>query len=267
MLFEFEMTNKLITQIHFNITLNNYVLSYLNLVLGKVFQISSSLNARKISNKYLRNYFNLQFEKTNSNLNNRFVSSSFNNLNFVLNKKENLKLTPYEAIHTKIYNRQLLNSQNNFFYKMSTPTINYFAHSFIDRASDKRKDKQWIDEQIRNENSVFVLFHIDKPFVTMNDTKNMYSLYKFNYSQIKMLFENKTESENLCKFVFLGVEYETKASKDETNFYEKTSSPYSHPDIYDHNLFKSWFAIDASSYNTNVEQITNMFAQYVTFFE
>ena len=256
------MTNKLINQTNY---LNH--LSYLNLVLGKVFQISNSLNAKKISNKYLRKYyFNLQFEKNNSNLNNRFVSSCFNNLNFVLNKKENLKLTPCEAIHTQVYNRKLLNSKNNFFYKMSTPTINYFAHSFIDRASDKRKDKQWIDEQIRNENSVFVLFHIDKPFVTMNDTKNMYSLYKFNYSQIKNLLE-KTELENPCKFVFLGVEYEPKQSKDETNFYEKTSSPYSHPDIYDHNLFKSWFAIDASSYNTNVEQITSMFAQYGTFFE
>ncbi|CAF0713927.1 unnamed protein product [Brachionus calyciflorus] len=179
-----------------------------------------------------------------------------NSLNYVLNQKIKLK-TQREKILKKNF-KYLLRSKSyeeNFYVKMSNPTVNYFAHSFIDRCSDKRKDSEWINQQIKNENTVFVLFHVDKPFVSVNDSKNMYSICKFNYSQIKQFLDSK------CPYVFLGLEY-TKNSSDITNL-----SPYSNPESYDKTVYKAWFVIETSAYDQNLENISNSFIEYGKFFE
>ena len=152
--------------------------------------------------------------------------------------------------------------------KMSQPTINYFSHSFIDRSSDKRKDKEWIQTQMTSSDSVFVLFHVDKPFVVMNDSKNMFSLVRFNYDQVKTVIESQTLPSATC--IFLGVEYEknkdfTDLSKNSMSEY-KCQSPYSDPNKYNKNVFRSWFAIDLAS-ELNKTEISDMFKDQGQFFE
>lgn len=178
------------------------------------------------------------------------ASFFFNNLNFVLNFKD------YQT-------SQILKSTTHS--KMTQPTTNYFAHSFIDRCSDKRKNKKWINEQMKSNDSVFVLFHVDKPFVSTNNTNNMFSLFRFNYEQIKMVLN----TDSIC--IFLGVEYEKnkeynpEASSNTMDTF-KCQSPYSNPNIYNKNSFKSWFALDLAN-EANVNQINELFKEHGQFFE
>lgn len=203
----------------------------------------------------------------------RYFSSSFNNLNFVLNQRHNFRLkTINETVLGRNSQNQLLREQsfhNNLYIKMTQANINYFGHSFIDRSSDKRKDPTWINEQMTNEKSVFVLFHVDKPFITMNASKNTFSLHRFSYEQIKALLVKKEQKKD-CNFIFLGVEYDQNPEYDGKNGltpYETTFSPYSNPHVYDKSAVRSWFALDASNFNENLEEVSNMFADYGKFFE
>jgi NADH pyrophosphatase NudC (nudix superfamily) len=166
-----------------------------------------------------------------------------NNLNYTLNYKFKKLTKMTQAITTTT----------------TTQTVNYFAHSFIDRCSDKRKSPEWIREQQHSRDSVFVLFHLDKPFVTLNDSKNMYSLYKFNYEQIKSVLEQK---QSIC--IFLGVEYEKSINNnvDDNDQVDTIQSPYSNPNIYNKTSYKSWFAIDIVN-----DSNCDLFKEYGTFFE
>ena len=180
------------------------------------------------------------------------ASQYFNSLNFILNYKEKQKNLLSTNTHTK----------------MSQPTINYFSHSFIDRSSDKRKNKEFIQTQMTSSDSVFVLFHVDKPFVVMNDSKNMFSLYRFNYDQVKAIIESQTLPLAIC--IFLGVEYEKNIdfndSSTNTMSGFKCQSPYSDPNKYNKNSFRSWFAIDLAN-ELNKIQINEMFREQGQFFE
>lgn len=192
-------------------------------------------------------------------------TNSFENLSFVLNQKNLHKLKTQKDKLSKKNLKYLLRS--NFYSRMTNPTVNYFAHSFIDRCSDKRKDSKWIEDHMQLDSSVFVLFHIDKPFVSVHDSKNMYSLCKFNYSSVKQLLE-KDEATNQfkCTNVFLGVEYEKNAQNDQTGL-SLCHSPYSNPNTYNKNSYKAWFAIDTSGYDLNIENVSKLFASHGQFFE
>lgn len=156
---------------------------------------------------------------------------------------------------------------------MTQTNINYFAHSFVDRRSDKRRDTQWVNDQFSKEDTVFILFHVDKPFIKVDSNKNMYALQRFSYSQIKQLFDQDPEEFTANKqrsTVFLGVEYETNKDFEGTQDltpYQATYSPYSHPEINNKEVFKSWFAIDTSVFNDNSEEIAAIFVDYGQFFE
>lgn len=203
----------------------------------------------------------------------RLSTSSFNNLNFILNQRNNFRLqTINETVNKKSQQKQLLQDQtfyNNFYIKMTQANVNYFGHSFIDRSSDKRKDTKWINEQMTNEKSVFVLFHVDKPFITLDSSKNTFTLHRFTYDQIKSLL-TKQEDKKDCNLIFLGVEYDKNPDFEEKNGltpYETSFSPYSDPNIYNKSEQRSWFALDASNFNENIEDVSNMFAEYGKFFE
>lgn len=187
------------------------------------------------------------------------TKTSYNNLNFVLNQ-------------TNKFRTNIL-KDTSFYKKMSQPNINYFGHSFIDRSSDKRKDAEWIERQLRRDNTVFVLFHVDKPFVAMHPSKKSFSLHKFSYDQVSSLLAtpNAKRSDGL---IFLGIERELNKNFEPTQSgtpYDTIFSPYSHPDINtkteNEDSFKSWFALDTSVFNSNLEQVNAMFAQYGEFFE
>lgn len=197
------------------------------------------------------------------------TTDSFTNLNFLLNNNRLRNLAP-KTVRQRIikkYSKQLLTTQsyeNNPFIKMTQPTINYFAHSFIDRCSDKRKDTQWINEQMKLEKSVFILFHVDKPFVSVDDSKKMFTLSKFTYEQVKQ-FVDTEDLVKKCVCVFLGVEYDKAGNNELTP--ADCHSPYSNPELYNKNEFRAWFAIDTSAFDENVENVSKLFIENGKFFE
>jgi NAD+ diphosphatase len=242
----------------------------------KQFFESNTLNKRKCFEKncccciQTRN-FNGISKKANSNLFKRvYISSSLltikRNLTYLLNKNRifNYKL---EQDGCKV----LLKSQMD-----RSSVINYFAHSFIDRCSDRRKDIEWINSQLKNDNTIFILFHVDKPFVSVDTANNMFSLTRFKYKDVKTFLEpgepNGTSNhQSKNNFIFLGLEYE-KVNSDSTDDDAVESakmlySPYSYSDSYNKNSAKAWFAIDTSNFDSNIEKIQKIFPQHGQFFE
>ena len=139
--------------------------------------LRSSYGLNKKSNTehvIIRNQDNIRnFNNFNSNNNNNNSASSYSNFNkissapfkniknnFILNQINNFKLKTYQEKRSVSY--LLKTKEIESYTDMMNPTINYFAHSFIDRCSDRRKDQKWIDEQMKSDKAVFVLFHIDK---------------------------------------------------------------------------------------------------------
>lgn len=175
--------------------------------------------------------------------------------------------TNSSKLKRSFYRRILLsNSGSKRINGMTQPTINYFGHSFIDRCSDKRKDKEWIESQLHSDQSVFILFHVDKPFVKKDELKKTFSLRKFNYDKVKHLLVNDTKAENgdtaskKCTVVFLGLEYEKNSEFLETCVSE-CRSPYSNPELYgDKTAHKAWFAVDTSGYDRSVENVNKAFS-------
>lgn len=183
-------------------------------------------------------------------------TTCFDGLNHVLNQKFKFQ-THGEKLSKKNF-KYLLRSKSydqNLYVKMSKPTVNYFAHSFIDRCADRRKDSEWINQKLTENGTVFVLFHVDKPFVYVNDSEKMYSLCKFNYSQIKSFLDAK------CVYVFLGVEYMKNSAKLET------ISPYSCAKSYDRNNSKAWFVVETSQFDTRIEKVSSLLSDQGKFFE
>lgn len=218
--------------------------------------------------KFLKSLRQLLFKPqattiTSQLFNRRFLTNtSSNNLNFVLNQRTDNFRTNYHIL-----------KESSFYKKMSQPNINYFGHTFIDRSSDKRKDTAWIERQLRRDNTVFVLFHVDKPFVAMHQSQTSFSLHKFSYDQVSSLLAtpNARKSDGL---IFLGIERELNKNFGPTQTgtpYDTIFSPYSHPDINNktdsEDSFKSWFALDTSVLNKDLEQVNDMFAEYGKFFE
>jgi len=201
--------------------------------------------------------------------------SGFCNLNFILNQRDNFRLSTIRETHLKRNIKHLLRTytfKNNLYTQMISSNLNYFAHSFIDRSSAKRKDTAWIEEQFVRENTVFILFHIDRPFIAVDSSKNMYCLERFTHTQIKKLFSDSPEdsAKRQSSTVFLGVEYEPNKefenNRDSTP-YEVTFSPYSHPEINNVNSYKSWFAIDTSAFSEDPEKIVHLLGGKGQFFE
>ena len=162
---------------------------------------------------------------------------------------------------------------------MSQPILNYYAHSFVDRCSEKRKDHAWLDQQIKSDKSVFVLFHVDRPFVKADSTNNQFSLTKLNYSQIKHLLDEENpnpkgdEEAKKTLWLFLGLQYDKNPKADDSgedaalDEFQVLHSPYSDPDKYTHDSYRAWFAIDTSNFYPNIEDVKVKFAEHGDFFE
>lgn len=170
----------------------------------------------------------------------------------------------------RIFSNFHLNSKRMF---TTSQAVNYFGNSFLDRQSDKRKDNEWIAEQMKSPKSVFVLFHVDKPFVDLNKEKNTFGLSKFNYDQVKKLLE--TSDNQKCNWLFLGIEYERNGNSDDNEKKENLNdndvnairSPYSDVENYNRDEFKSWFAVDTSGFDENVDNVGKIFGGSGKFFE
>lgn len=217
---------------------------------------------------------NLNNSKTTSTTSvKKFLGNNYYRNNIAKNYfKQTEDLTEAIVSNKKKLNRLPKSKNKKMFHQT---TINYFGHSFLDRCSDKRRDHQWIKEQIQSDKSVFVLFHNDRPFVlTSSEDKNMYSLYKFNYDEVKKFLEPIENINNniktKCVFIFLGVEYEknekelsnddhnnNNSNKKKSNF-EICHSPYSKDSLYNKDDHKAWFAIDTSGFDENIENVTNI---------
>lgn len=171
-----------------------------------------------------------------------------------------------------------LNSKPNrnsvLIYRMSY--VNFFADTFIDRCSEQRKNKEWIEDKLKHPFANFLLFHVDKPFVIIDDAKKEFNLNKLAYSQVEFLLNNKNEEKEResCVLIFLGLEYkrldntvDNNNNKDDQNSqvaasinnFKNSRSPYISPDLYDRNDYKPWFAIDTSNYDLNYQNVEKCF--------
>ena len=173
----------------------------------------------------------------------------------------------FKSTVKQIFSQRILSAakQSNYFYKMSY--ANFFADAFVDRCSEQRKNKEWINDKLNHSKTNFILFHIDKPFVTIDDSKKEFNLCKLNYSQIEFLLNKNDEQRENCITIFLGLEY--KRLIDENNNSENLDenknnlknlrSPYLSPDLYDRSDYKPWFAIDTSNYDKDPQNIEKLF--------
>lgn len=150
-------------------------------------------------------------------------------------------------------------------------TVNYFGNSFLDRQSERRKDAKWLEELMRSPKSVFILFHIDRPFMNLDETKNALELSKFTYEQIRPFLENSTNNDDkaaACNLLFLGIEYEKSEHgklMSETDGGEIWSirSPYSNVDnYYNRDEYKGWFAIETSSFDENGDKVAKLLGEH-----
>ena len=127
---------------------------------------TNSLNRLELENEFSYHILNSSYfnqSKISSNANNSSNTSYIQNSNHILNKTSIFKLKTYRERKRRVnYLLKTKTFDENIYLEMTNPTINYFAHSFIDRCSDKRKDEKWIMDQMRSEKSVFVLFYVDK---------------------------------------------------------------------------------------------------------
>lgn len=136
-------------------------------------------------------------------------------------------------------------------FKMAN-TNNYFAHAFLDKGSEYRKNKDWILNELNSNSSIFVLFHIDKPFVKLNQEKQTYELYKLNNNQIKTYLQAK------CTYLFMGIEY-TELNSEYLNNDHDSKSPYTRYELYKRDKHVSWFAIDTQKYEEDAKESVKMF--------
>lgn len=84
------------------------------------------------------------------------------------------------------------------------PTVNYFSHAPLNRCADKRKDIAWLNEQMKNPKSKYVIFSKLKPLAIKLPGEKRFRLAVLNYEKIsEVLGEEKAQLENT---VFLGVE-------------------------------------------------------------
>lgn len=87
---------------------------------------------------------------------------------------------------------------------VSYPTVNYFSHAPLNRRADKRKDKAWLNEKMKDPKSKYVVFSKLKPLVAKLSGEKRYRLAVLNFQKILDVLGK--EGENIKSTVFLGVE-------------------------------------------------------------
>ncbi len=124
----------------------------------------------------------------------------------------------------------VLNSQKPL-TSVNYPTVNYFSHAPLNRCADKRKDKAWLNEQMKNPTSKYVLFSKLQPLAAKLPGKNRFRLAVLNYEKISNVL--REERENIRNVVFLGVE---------ENLLMPDSQLDGEPNETNHDC--AWFAVD-----------------------
>ena len=114
------------------------------------------------------------------------------------------------------------------------PTVNYFSHAPLNRRADKRKDTAWLDEQMKNAISKYVIFSKLKPLAVKLPGENRFRLAVLSYEKISQVLGK--EREQLENIVFLGVE--------ENSFMAKLDGQ---PEMPSNDY--AWFAVDVGEIN------------------
>ena len=97
----------------------------------------------------------------------------------------------------------ILNSQKPL-TSVNYPTVNYFSHAPLNRCAERRKDATWLNEQMKNPKSKYVIFSKLKPLAAKLSGEKRFHLMVLNNERISdVLGEDRTQFKNI---VFLGVE-------------------------------------------------------------
>ncbi|XP_046861542.1 NAD-capped RNA hydrolase NUDT12-like isoform X3 [Xenia sp. Carnegie-2017] len=116
------------------------------------------------------------------------------------------------------------------FASVGYPSVNYFSHVPLNRMAEKRKDKVWLDQQMKNPKSMYVIFNQLKPLARKVASKKTFCLVKVNFRQLSEILGK--QAEEIKNVVFLGVEETYTNSCKETSLNK----------AIDCNI--SWFAVD-----------------------
>lgn len=106
------------------------------------------------------------------------------------------------------------------------PTVNYFSYAPLNRRADKRKDTKWLNDQMKDLKSKYVIFSKLKPLTAKISGEKRFRLAVLNYEKLGNVLGDQKESIN--NIVFLGVE----ESLEPTGQAVQTSEDY------------AWFAVD-----------------------
>jgi NAD+ diphosphatase len=124
------------------------------------------------------------------------------------------------------------------------PTVNYFSHAPLNRRADKRKDKAWLNEQMKNPKSKYVLFSKLQPLAAKLPGEKRFCLAVLNYERISEVLGEDIGSIN--NVVFLGIEESLLASDAEFD----GELDHTKDDC-------AWFAVDVS----NIDNASNKFLE------
>lgn len=135
----------------------------------------------------------------------------------------------------------ILNSQKPL-TSVNYPTVNYFSHAPLNRHADKRKDKTWLNEHMKNPQTKYVIFSKLKPLATKLSGENRFRLAVINYEKISEILGE--EREHIKNIVFLGVE-------------ESLLMPDSDGQLKQTNDDCAWFAVDVGE----IDNASNKFLE------
>ncbi|XP_028399191.1 peroxisomal NADH pyrophosphatase NUDT12-like isoform X2 [Dendronephthya gigantea] len=106
----------------------------------------------------------------------------------------------------------LLNSQKPL-TSVKYPTVNYFSHAPLNRRADKRKDTTWLNEQMKNPKSKYVVFSKLKPLAAKLSGEKRFRLAVLSYEKLCSILGK--DKERLKNIVFLGIEESLTKNDDE----------------------------------------------------
>ena len=114
--------------------------------------------------------------------------------------------------------------------------VNFFGHGVLDRASDKRKDKEWLDEARKTPQSKYILLSdLQAVVIPLPDFSAQKSLQKFRLLTANCSDISTHVDANNPLVILLGIEHKSEGSEE--------------PVV--------WFAVDV----TGMEDVTKLHAQ------
>lgn len=94
---------------------------------------------------------------------------------------------------------------------VATKKSNFFCDSPLDRSSQRRNDKEWLESLTTKNETICVLFTRLQPLAKSNPVPPKYTLVRFSFAKAKTFLSSD------ATVVFLGVEHASSDARDDSN--------------------------------------------------